>query len=168
MNTLARRLSRDHRRRHARDGDRAGRLLVAAGRLTRRIGRFVDDVEREVKPILGHLNAITRDASRAAALAVAQVERVDAACAPDVAAKIDQTITTIHSAIVKPAREGRALVLGFQAMHGRDPRVPQPPIARRTAATRKTASSFSSTWPPRRETIPPVTEAEADDRSVAS
>jgi hypothetical protein len=90
-------------------------LLVAAGRLTRRLGRFVDDVEQEVKPILGHLNSVSRDASRAAAIAVVQVERVDALCT-DVATKIDQTITTIHSAIVKPAREGRAWVLGFQAM----------------------------------------------------
>lgn len=90
-------------------------LLVAAGLLTRRLGRFVDEVEREVKPIIGHLNSVSRDASRAAAIAVAQVERMDDLCS-DVAAKIDQTITTIHSAIVKPAREGRAWLLGFQAM----------------------------------------------------
>lgn len=90
-------------------------LLVAAGLLTRRLGRFVDEVEREVKPIIGHLNSVSRDASRAAAIAVAQVERIDDLCS-DVAAKIDQTITTIHSAIVKPAREGRAWLLGFQAV----------------------------------------------------
>jgi hypothetical protein len=90
-------------------------LLVAAGLLTRRLGRFVDEVEREVKPIIGHLNSVSRDASRAAAIAVAQVERVDDLCS-DVAAKIDQTITTIHSAIVTPAREGRAWLLGFQAV----------------------------------------------------
>lgn len=90
-------------------------LLVAAGLLTRRLGRFVDEVEREVKPIIGHLNAVSRDASRVTAIAVAQVERMDDLCS-DVAAKIDQTITTIHSAIVKPAREGRAWFLGFQAV----------------------------------------------------
>ena len=90
-------------------------FLVAAGRLTRRLGRFVDDVEQDVRPIIGNLNSVSRDASRAAAIAVAQVERVDAMVS-DVASKIDQTITTIHSAIVKPAREGRAWVLGFQAM----------------------------------------------------
>jgi hypothetical protein len=90
-------------------------LLLEAGRLTRRLGRFVDDVEQEVKPIIGHLNSVSRDASRAATIALAQVERVDALCT-DVVSKIDQTITTIHSAIVKPAREGRAWILGFQAM----------------------------------------------------
>ena len=90
-------------------------LLVAAGRLARQMGRFVDDLDREIKPIVGHLNSVSRDASRAAAIAVAQVERVDALVS-DVAAKIDQTITTIHSAIVTPAREGRAWVMGFQAV----------------------------------------------------
>ena len=90
-------------------------LLVAAGRLARRMGRFVDEIEREVRPIIGHLNSVSRDASRAAAIAVYQVERVDALVS-DVAAKIDQTITTIHSAIVTPAREGRAWVIGFQAV----------------------------------------------------
>jgi hypothetical protein len=90
-------------------------LLVAAGRLARQMGRFIDDVERDVKPIIGHLNSVSRDASRAAAIAVSQVERVDALVS-DVAAKIDQTITTIHSAIVTPAREGRAWVIGFQAV----------------------------------------------------
>ena len=90
-------------------------LLVAAGLLARRVARFVDEMEREVRPIIGHLHSVSRDASRAAAIAVSQVERVDALVS-DVAAKIDQTITTIHSAIVTPAREGRAWVIGFQAV----------------------------------------------------
>jgi len=90
-------------------------FLVAAGRLLRRLGQFVDNVEQDVRPIVANLNSVSRDASRAAAIAVAQVERVDALCT-DVVSKLDQTITTIHSAIVKPAREGRAWVLGFQAM----------------------------------------------------
>ena len=90
-------------------------VCVATGLFTRRLGRFVDEVEREVRPMLGHLNDIARDASRAATLAVVQVERVDELCA-DVASKIDQTLAAIHSAIVVPAREGRALTLGFQAV----------------------------------------------------
>ena len=90
-------------------------VLIAAGRLARRLGQFVDEFEREMKPILGHLNAVSRDASRAAALAVAQVERVDHICT-DVVRRVDQALSSIHSAIIKPAREGRALILGFQAV----------------------------------------------------
>ncbi len=104
-------------------------LLVAAERLTRQMGRFIDEVEREIKPIIGHLNSVSRDASRAAAIAVSQVERVDALVS-DVAAKIDETITTIHSAIVTPAREGRAWVMGFQAVMAAIREFRSPPRAR--------------------------------------
>ncbi|HKF66702.1 MAG TPA: hypothetical protein VKB36_09240, partial [Vicinamibacterales bacterium] len=52
-------------------------LLVAATSLVRRITRFVDFIEVEVKPILAQVDAIARDASRAANLALAQVERAD-------------------------------------------------------------------------------------------
>ena len=90
-------------------------LLISAGLLARRVGRFVDEIEREVKPVIGHLQSMSKDASRAAAIAVAQVERVDALCS-DVAVKIDQTISTIHSAVAAPAREGRAWIIGFQAV----------------------------------------------------
>jgi len=49
-------------------------VLVAAGRLARRMERFVDHADQELKPIIGHLDAIGRDASRAASLATAQVD----------------------------------------------------------------------------------------------
>jgi hypothetical protein len=77
------------------------------------MGRFVDDLDRDIMPIIGHLNSVSRDASRAAALAVSQVERVDALVS-DVASKIDQTITTIHSAIVTPGPRGRAWIVDFR------------------------------------------------------
>ena len=41
-------------------------VVVAAGRLARRIDTLTEQFEREVKPLFGHLNAIGRDASRAA------------------------------------------------------------------------------------------------------
>jgi hypothetical protein len=52
-------------------------LLVAAGLLVRRLARFVERMERDLQPAVEHLNAIAKDASRAASLATAQVERVD-------------------------------------------------------------------------------------------
>jgi len=51
-------------------------VLVAAGRLARRMERFVDRADQELKPIIGHLDAIGRDAS-SASLATAQVERAN-------------------------------------------------------------------------------------------
>lgn len=97
-------------------------VLVAASRLARRVGRILDQLEPELKPLVGHLNAIGRDASRAAALATAQVERVDRAFS-DLAQRLDQTLRSFQTVLDGPAREGRAiltaLAAAFRAMRGR-------------------------------------------------
>jgi len=89
-------------------------VLVAAGRLARRIDRLADHVEQELKPIFGHLNAIGRDASRAASLATAQVERADRLFA-DLVERLEQTLNTVQTHIVWPVREGAALLSAFRA-----------------------------------------------------
>lgn len=89
-------------------------VLVAAGRLARRIERLADQVERELKPAFAHVNAIGRDASRAAALATAQVERADHVFA-DLADRLDRTLDTLQDLAGRPAREGAALLSAFRA-----------------------------------------------------
>jgi hypothetical protein len=100
-------------------------VLLAAGRLARRIERFVDHADQELKPIMGHLNAIGRDASRAASLATAQVERADRVITTQVERvdrvlatlvdRLGETFDTIQTAVVRPAREGAALLAGLRA-----------------------------------------------------
>jgi hypothetical protein len=89
-------------------------LIVLAGRLARRVDRLADQVEQELKPLFTNLNAIGRDASRAVAVAAAQVERADRLFS-ELATKVDQTVTMIQSNIVVPAREGRALFAALRA-----------------------------------------------------
>ena len=89
-------------------------VIVAAGLLVRRINRLATQVEQELKPLFAHLNAIGRDASRAASLAVAQVERVDRLLG-DATRKIEQTLNTVQKTIVAPAREGLALLSALRA-----------------------------------------------------
>ena len=89
-------------------------VMVAAGLLARRIHRLVDQVEHDLKPLLAHLNAIGRDASRAASLAVAQVERADHLLG-EAAQRIEQTLTTFQATLGMPVREGRALLVGLRA-----------------------------------------------------
>jgi hypothetical protein len=97
-------------------------VLVAAGRLARRVGRVLDQIEVEVRPLFDHLNAIGRDAARAAALATAQVERVDRVFG-DLAQRLDQMLRSYQAILDGPAREGRAILsaLGamFRAIRGR-------------------------------------------------
>lgn len=89
-------------------------VIVAAGLLARRVGRLADQVERELKPIFDHVQAISREASRAATLAANQVERADQLFA-DVARRVDATLTTLQESITGPAREGRAIVAAIRA-----------------------------------------------------
>ena len=89
-------------------------VIIAAGLMARRIGRMVDQIERDVKPLVGHLNAIGSDASRAVALATAQVERADKLFS-EVAVRVEQTLNVVQTSIGGPAREGRAMLAAFRA-----------------------------------------------------
>ena len=89
-------------------------LVVAAWRLTRRVDRLTEQVAQELQPFFANVNAIGRDASRAVALAAAQVDRADRLFG-DLVMKIDQTVTLIQSNIVAPAREGRAIFAALRA-----------------------------------------------------
>ena len=89
-------------------------LILAAGRLARRLTGLVDQTERELRPTFDHVNAIARDASRAVTLATAQVERADALFS-DLSKRIEDTLATVQSSIVAPAREGKAVLKAFRA-----------------------------------------------------
>lgn len=89
-------------------------VIVAAGRVARRVERLADQFEQELKPLFGHLNAIGRDAARAAALATAQVERADKLF-NDIAIRIEQAVSGVQASMGAPAREGRALLSAFRA-----------------------------------------------------
>jgi len=89
-------------------------VLIAAGLVARRVGQLIDQVEGELKPVFGHLQAIARDASHAATVASAQVERADRLFA-DLALRIEQTVTAVQTSVMQPLREGRALISAFRA-----------------------------------------------------
>ena len=89
-------------------------VIVAAGRVARRVERLADRLEQEVKPLFAHINAIGRDAARAAALATQQVERADRVFA-DLATRLETALDNAQTAIGKPVREGRALLGAFKA-----------------------------------------------------
>lgn len=89
-------------------------VVVVAGMAARRVAKLAETVERDLKPIFGHLDTIGRDASRAAALATAQVERADKLFA-DIVLRVEEAVQGVQASIEVPAREGRAIVAGFRA-----------------------------------------------------
>jgi len=89
-------------------------LIVAAGVLARRLARLADQVEREIRPVFAHIQSIGRDASRAASLAAAQVERADQLFA-DIAGRIEQALNQLQASFNAPVREGRAVMSALRA-----------------------------------------------------
>jgi hypothetical protein len=89
-------------------------VAIVAGLAARRVARLAEQVERDLKPFFGHVNAIGKDASRATALAVAQVERADVLFS-EVAVRVDEALNGLQASIETPAREGRAILSGFRA-----------------------------------------------------
>lgn len=83
-------------------------VMIAAARAAQRVAQLAERFERDVQPLVVHLNAIGKDAARAAQLAAGQVERADRLFA-DVAARVEETLAVVQSSVVRPAREGRAL-----------------------------------------------------------
>jgi len=103
--------------------------IMYAGLLARRMARLLERLEQELKPLSDSVNAIGRDAARAAALAAAQVERVDQlfTSATD---RIEQTAQALQKAATIPAREGAALLAALRAAVGAFREQRQPASAR--------------------------------------
>lgn len=90
-------------------------LIVYGWTVARRVNRLLEQVEQEMKPLAESLNAIARDAARVSALAAGQVERVDR-LVTDLTTRIEQTATTVQDAILRPLREGAAIMAGVKAV----------------------------------------------------
>ena len=90
-------------------------FIIYGWMLARRAARMLDQLEQEMRPVLDALNAMARDAARASALAVVQVERVDRFFT-DLTARVEQTATAVQRAIISPLREGAAVMAGFKAV----------------------------------------------------
>ena len=88
--------------------------IIAGLRMARRVEQLASDLETSVKPLLANLTAVTAEASKAANLAAAQVERFDRLIA-DLTARVDQTIAAAQQFVSGPAREGMAIVAGIRA-----------------------------------------------------
>ena len=90
-------------------------LLVAGWQLLRRVMKLVDDLDRQIQPILGHVNSIAQDASRVANLAAAQVERADQMLNHAVV-RIEDLLSHMQTLVVSTLREGNALMMGVRAV----------------------------------------------------
>jgi hypothetical protein len=89
-------------------------LIVYITRLARRVDDLSTTIDREIKPLLANVNAISASAVRAASIMVAQAERVDRLLA-DLVQRVDETASMIQDVVLVPAREGRAVLAAITA-----------------------------------------------------
>lgn len=82
--------------------------------VARRVNRMLSQVEQQIQPLAESVHAIVRDAARVSSMAVGQVERVDR-LVTTLSERIDQTATTVQDAILKPLRDGAAMLAGVKA-----------------------------------------------------
>jgi hypothetical protein len=90
-------------------------LLVAAAQLVRRVGRFIDIIEEDVRPIIANVSSIARDASRVASLAAAQVERADQALSSTVH-RVEELLAHVQGLVANTLRDGNTLMMGIRAV----------------------------------------------------
>ena len=90
-------------------------MIVYGTRLAQRFDRLVDVVEKEIRPTLGRVNAMSEDMSRATSLAAVQAERFDKLFARLVE-QVDHFSELTEDAVVEPMRRGAALLQGLKVV----------------------------------------------------
>ena len=90
-----------------------GAIIVAA-RLAKRVDRLASQIEHDLRPVFQNLHAMSADAARAASLAATSVERADRMFV-DLAQRVDQSLNTLQTRVLGPAREGAAMLAGLRA-----------------------------------------------------
>lgn len=109
---------------------RAGRQAQQAlGMAQQALGSAQDAIaslREDLRPLILKANAVADEASRSAALATQQIEKIDR-LVTDVSRRVDETTAVVQQAIVTPARQGIALLAAVKAAfavlrYGTDPR----------------------------------------------
>ena len=88
--------------------------LLLTVRAMRQMGESLNRFERDIRPIVENVNAMSGEARRAAALATAQVERADRLLT-DVSRRVDDTVGVVQRSLLAPARDGMAIFQGIKA-----------------------------------------------------
>lgn len=91
--------------------------IVVALKAAKQAQAMVASVQRDVQPLLAKVNGLADEASRTAAIATAQAEKIDR-LVTDLTRRVEETSAVVQQAIVTPAREGLAVVAAVKAAIG--------------------------------------------------
>ncbi|HEX5215384.1 MAG TPA: hypothetical protein VFV98_07955 [Vicinamibacterales bacterium] len=89
-------------------------VALVALKAAREMTLTVAELRRDLKPVIDKTSRLVDEATRVASLASLQVERVDRLLANTVE-RIDETLSLVQTAVIRPVRQGAALVAGVRA-----------------------------------------------------
>ena len=90
-------------------------VLLALSRSAKQVSDTVRLIQQEVLPLADKLNRLADDAGQAAALALAQVERLDRALSVTTQ-RVDETLNVVQGALTEPIRQGAAVVSALRGV----------------------------------------------------
>ena len=91
--------------------------IIALLRLAKEAQKALASARQDLNPVITKANAILEEASKSAALASAQMQKVDR-LVTDLVKRADETSSVVQHAIITPAREAGAIVAGIKAALG--------------------------------------------------
>ena len=92
-----------------------GGLAVGALLAARKVSALARRMEREIEPVVSHVNAIVHQLQEGVAVATERVHRIEDSVA-HIVDRVDATVGTVRSGIMTPAREGAAIAAGAKAV----------------------------------------------------
>jgi hypothetical protein len=91
--------------------------IVVLARVAMQVRDTVSTIQQDIRPLIARATAIADEASKTAALATAQAQKIDG-LVTDLTRRVDETSVIIQQAILTPAREGMAIVAALKAGFG--------------------------------------------------
>jgi hypothetical protein len=88
--------------------------FVALGRVARQVRDVIGTLQQDVRPLIARANDIAEEASKTAALATVQPQKIDR-LVTELTQRVDDTSAIVQQAIITPAREGMAIVAALKA-----------------------------------------------------
>jgi hypothetical protein len=90
-----------------------GAIIVLA-RVARQVRDIIGTLQQDIRPLIARANAIADEASKTAALATVQAQKIDR-LVTELTQRVDDTSAIVQQAIITPAREGMAIFAAIKA-----------------------------------------------------
>jgi hypothetical protein len=89
-------------------------VLLRIAKLAQQATAAVEDMRKEIHPLIAKVHRIADDAARTTALALTQVERIDALLS-STAERVDEAVTTVRAVVGAPFGSGSVIWTAFRA-----------------------------------------------------